>query len=246
MNNEPDGSTVESLIALLAAQQALLISVATGGPQIDTVNAEYKRRHRALSSGLTRLGLTSPFPWRDLWEWYGRWSSGDLPSYASRRQYIRELSAPIDDELSRRLSSARLVDWGSDRQTWASLEARLDGLKKELDAATDLDDLQDVGRRAREIIIDAANLVFDISMVPDGDDPPKGSDAKRRIELFLDTRAAGTSHVELRRLIRAAWDLANSITHSSRVGRIDAFAAAQGTVVIVRCLQEIERAAGSD
>ena len=244
--NDPNVNTVEGLIALLAAQQALLAAVATSGTPINSVDAEYKQRRQTLSRGLSRLGLDDPFPWRGLWDWYGRWSSGDLPSYASRRRYVAELAATVEDQLMRRRDSSSVVDWGSSKTRGCRWKRVSMDSRRELDAATELDDLQNVGRRAREIIIDTANLVFKDDMVREGTDPPKGSDAKQRIELFLDSRASGSSHVELRRLIRAAWDLANSTTHSGGIHRLDAFAAAQATVVVVRCLQEIEKSGDRD
>jgi hypothetical protein len=42
-----------------------------------------------------------------------------------------------------------------------------------------------VGRRAVEILIGAVNLVWDLSMVPDGQDPPRGSDAKAKFDLVV-------------------------------------------------------------
>lgn len=221
----------------------MLTTVATGGPQIAMVDGQYQQRRDEIALGLKRLGIENPFPWRSLWDWHGKWSSGEFPSYASRRRYIREIAEPAELELERRRSQGSVTDWGSRGTTWGSLEERLTGLKTELDRAAGLDDLQDVGRRAREIIIDAAAFVFQESMTPANEEPPKKGDAKQQIEFFLSDAAGGTAHVELRRLIRATWDLANAVTHSSSATRIDAFAAAQATVVLVRCLQEIHREA---
>ena len=44
---EPDPATPEGLLELLNAQKQLLISVATDGPQIRTVDAKYKKRRKA-------------------------------------------------------------------------------------------------------------------------------------------------------------------------------------------------------
>jgi hypothetical protein len=49
---------------------------------------------------LTRRGLDYPFPWPDLWQWYGHWSA-NLQGYASRRLYIRDLVTPTLDALER-------------------------------------------------------------------------------------------------------------------------------------------------
>ena len=237
---EPDPGTVAGLIDLIEAQKALLISVSTGGPGIDSVDGQYKARRQQIISGLRRAGLQNPFPWRSLWDWYGVWSSGEYPSYALRRAYIRELSSPALEELERRQGQPGVADWGPASITWEVLEERLNGLKTELDGAGTLDELQDVGRRTREIIIDAVNLVFDESMVPADEDSPKVADAKARFDYCLSTRAAGSAHSELRSLLRAAWELAQTVTHSSSVTKIDAFGAAQAAVLLVRTLQTME------
>jgi hypothetical protein len=43
-----------------------------------------------LMDGLDLLG--HGLPYRDLWEWYGRWSSGEMPSWQSRRNLVNGLS----------------------------------------------------------------------------------------------------------------------------------------------------------
>jgi hypothetical protein len=123
----------------------------------------------------------------------------------------------------------------------ASRYARLAGLAAELDGAASRDDLQDVGRRAREVLIDCGKMLADPSLVPGGQDPPKAGDAKRWLDLFLAARAGGSNRDELRRLVRAAWDLAQTVTHGD-IGRVEAFAAAQATMLVVRTVQALASA----
>lgn len=98
------------------------------------------------------------------------------------------------------------------------------------------DDIQDVGRRAREVLIDCAALLADPDLVPPGLDAPKAGDAKAWIDLFLTAHSPGSSQQELRRLVRDAWDLAQKLTDGD-LGRIEAFGGAQATVLVVRTLQ---------
>ncbi len=235
---EPDVSTVDGLVQELENQAALLAAVATGGPRIEKVQAEHQRRRQRLVRALERRGLQYPFPWPDLWQWYGHWST-QLPSYASRRAHIRDLLAPVLEALERQQSGLTVVDpRAAAMPTWADLDGRLAGLAAELADAASRDDLQDVGRRAREVMIDCARLLADQALVPHGQAPPKVAHAKAWLDLFLAARAAGPSREELRRLVRDAWDLAQKVTHGD-LGRVDAFAAAQATVLVVRTLQEL-------
>ena len=111
-----------------------------------------------------------------------------------------------------------MSDPGSGSLTWADLDARVDELIDELDGAISRDDLQDVGRRAREILIDCAKVLADPSLIPPGKVSPKASDAKAWLELFLAPYASGNHRDALRRFIRAAWELAQTVTHGISSG----------------------------
>lgn len=115
---------------------------------------------------------------------------------------------------------------GGQLPTWTALDARLEGVVQELSQAQSRDDLQDVGRRCREIIIDAAKLLADQSLVPDGTDAPQAANAKAWLDLFLTAKATGRSHRELRAFVPVTWDLAQKVTHGD-ISRVDAYAAAR-------------------
>src|SRR4051812_10297491 len=80
-HSESSMPDVEAAEALVDSVSALMVSVATGGPAIKTVDADYKREHRALGAVIRRLGIDYPNKFDDLWRWYGRWSDGSLPQY---------------------------------------------------------------------------------------------------------------------------------------------------------------------
>lgn len=233
--SEPAGDTPAELDQLLELQQGLLIAVATGGPRIVDRDQEYKDRRRKLNGGLRKLGVAVPFPWKDLWGWYAYWST-NLPTYAERRSYIRELGDPVRDVLER-MSDPLLVDDAGTVGGWPSLEGRLSAVKERLVAASTVDDRQDVGRRCREILVDLGQIVYTEEMLGEGEDAPKKSDAKVRLTYAARSLMAGRAHEEWRGLIRAAWDLANKITHSDGIADVDAYACVQVTVLLVRCFE---------
>jgi hypothetical protein len=235
---DPDHTTSAGLLELLDAQAALLVAVATGGPRIDSVDARYRRRRKQLDAALRARGIAAPFPYEDLWSWHGHWSQ-HLDTYASRRSHIRELAAPARASLEASLAGPNLVDPGSSGGlTWSALDTRVVGIVAELAAATTPDDLQDVGRRCREVLIDAAKLLANPALVPAGVDPPKAADAKAWLDLFLAAYASGRTHRELRAFVPAAWDLAQKVTHGD-IDRVDAYAAAQATLLLVRVFQQL-------
>lgn len=236
---DPETSTPAGLLDALDAQAAQLIDVATGGSRIVDVDARYKRRRRLLNGALRARGAPIPFPFEDLWAWRGYWQAQELSTWQSRRQRVAELVRPARDAVEALMAGVQVSDPGADGlPTWARLDQRVAGIITELSSAQNKDDLQDVGRRCREVLIDAAKLLADPDMLPAGVKQPKAADAKGWLDVFLAVRAPGGSKGELRAVIPVAWDLAQKVTHGD-IGRVDAYAAAQATVLIVRVLQQL-------
>ena len=233
--------TIEELVAEVEAQAGLLIAVATEGPRIDEVNAQYKARRRRIRAELLRRGLTDPFPWLDLWRWHA--DAKEIGGWRERRLHIRGLADPLIEQLYEAASAPAVDDWGGNAaiaESWADVEGRLVSMRDELRDAASLDDFQDVGRRAREVVIAAANIAYDsLSPVPAGERPGR-NDSKGLIDHVLEGRLSSPSRANLRRLVRAAYDLMQTVTHSDSVRRAEALAAAQAAVLIVRTLQELD------
>lgn len=238
--------SVEQLVDLVEQQANVIVATGTGQGRFDDFDAEYQRRDRTIVEQFKRLGLTPPFPWRSLWEWHGYYSQ-ELPSYASRRVHVATLKREALDRIEERLNDVAVHDpeIGHPISTWDGIDARVKGLIDEYTGARDKDAWQDVGRRSREILIDLGKLVADPSLVPDSQDPPRGADARAWFELFLNTRANGSDRAELRAVMRKTWDLAQKVTHGD-IDDVDAFAAAQATVLLVRTTGLILRQAGEE
>ncbi len=68
---------------------------------------------------------------------------------------------------------------------------------------------------------------------------------KAWLDLFLAARAHGSHRGDLRRFIRAAWDLAQTVTHAD-IERVEVFAAVQATTPVVRTLQALAASTGAE
>ena len=80
--------------------------------------------------------------------------------------------------------ASQVADPGaSGNVTWTALDARVDGVVAELRRAVTLDDLQDVGRRCREILIDVGKLISDPALLARGQEAPQAGNAKAWLEL---------------------------------------------------------------
>lgn len=240
-NETPPAVDLDTLRALLQAQANAIVSVGTGGERIQNVDARWQRDTRVLNANFRRLGLQPPFPWSGLWDWHGFYST-NLPTYHERRSHIRELTQVALEQLDQIEARGGIHDPVShdDTASWENVNGRISGLVEEYSTARDRDGWQDVGRRSREILIDFGKLIADPDLVPEGEEVPRGANAKAWFDLFLAAYASGSDKAELRSTMRAVWDLAQKVTHGD-IADVDAFAAAQATVMVVRTAQKLQR-----
>ncbi len=124
------------------------------------------------------------------------------------------------------------------RADLGAVDTREAALIQEMSGARDRDDWQGVGRRSREVMIGVAGLIADPALIPERETAPKAADAKAWLGYFLSKYAVGSVHAELRVLVKAAWDLANKVTHGD-ISHTDAFAAAQAVVLVTRAVQQL-------
>lgn len=134
-----------------------------------------------------------------------------------------------------------IVDWRISAPGWEDVDFRLSELREGVAGAATLDDWQDVGRRSREILIAAAKVVFRPRHVAPGAPVPGPTDAKAQLGAYFAARAPDLAE-EMRAFVNATWKLANALTHNPRMERVEAFASAQAVHLVVRLLQELQRA----
>jgi hypothetical protein len=101
--------TDDELLSALNDLRTVMINVATGGPRINDVNGDYQRVFASVAADLARRRIDNPITFGSLWDWYARWSSGDLPTYQSRRNFISELINPLLNRIrtGRQMNSSR-------------------------------------------------------------------------------------------------------------------------------------------
>ena len=96
-------------LARLQRMRDIMVSVSTGKGGIDQVNDEYRTLFADTDAVLTSLGIANSNPFPDLWDWYGRWRSGDLPSYNSRREHLATIFNPLLEQIRARRSGQSRV-----------------------------------------------------------------------------------------------------------------------------------------
>jgi hypothetical protein len=239
--SEPAGTSLQDAIDLIQRQGALVMAIATQGPRIETVDHQYQHRRRRIRRALEGSGVHDPFPWSSLWE--ARQALQTVGGWADRRAEVHRLMSRSIEDLERRLETIPLDDdMSAAGPNWADVDRRVDEMKDELARATTLDGYQDVGRRCREIIAAAVNVVFSDDLVPMGEDTPATGDAKRRLDVYLAASFGGSAHDELRAFLRRLLALANAVAHDEESAPLTAYAAAQGCISFVRIMQFANRA----
>jgi hypothetical protein len=228
--------TDDELLRETEAQRNLMIAAATGGPRINTVNDEYQRRRDWIRAALKERGFLDPNPYADLWAWYGKWSSGDLPTYKSRRQYISGLYERLDERI-RQGTTPHRAEIFEEPTGWARVDRGLGEIRKRLEEALAEEQFQAVGLLCRETLISLAQIVYDPSLHDTADGvTPSETDAKRMLEAYLGKELGGRTNEVARRHARAALALANDLQHRRTASFRQAALCAAATASVVNLI----------
>lgn len=215
------GFSKDDLLREIETEKSMLISVATGGARIQEVNDSYKEKRSRLHEKLEKAGLDDPNQFNDLWEWYGRWSQGDLPSYASRRSFVSELYKETIDIIEKSVST--MLSENYEPTGWERVDRTVYEMKHRLSIANTEEQFQAIGMLGREALITIAQQVYNKDIHPTDDGVvPSDTDSKRMLDAFLNYSLSGSSNERQRKFAKASVDLANQLTHDRMADRSDA------------------------
>ena len=210
---------------------ARLSAVAPGGPKIDDVNEVYQRLYATVAADLARRRIDNPIPFGNLWDWYGRWSSGDMPTWQSRRTYIAELVQSTVNQI-RTGRAEEPVPTG-----WTRVDRVVDQIRDDLAHAATEEQFQGVGLLCREVLISLAQAVYDRNQHPPiGDVEPGATDAKRMLESYIAAELAGGGNEQARRHARSALDLANALQHRRTASFKDAALCVEASTSVINVI----------
>jgi hypothetical protein len=223
--------TDDELMAGLEALKGMLIAVATNGPRIQEVNDVYQRQFALVAAELARRGLPNPVTYGSLWDWYGRWSTGDLPTYQSRRDFIGNLINPLVNRI-RTGRAEELQPTG-----WQRVDRSVGELRDRLAPARNEEQFQAVGLLGRESLISLAQAVYDRGRHPPLDGvEPSPTDAKRMLDAYIAVELAGGANEASRRHAKSALDLANALQHQRTATFREAAMCVEATTAVVNVI----------
>lgn len=232
--------TKQQLITEINYLKDIMISVATGGQKIQTVNNEFQKRYSKVAKALTRLRIENPNPFSDLWQWYARWSAGEMPQYQNRRVFIGEMYSDLLKTLQE-TEQSELLSVSVNLIGWERIDRSVKEIKLRLKQAESEEQFQSVGLLCRETIISLAQAIFDEQKHPtlDGIKASK-TDAKRMLDAYIAIELSGGANETLRKYARASNDLANELTHKRTATDKDASLCATSTIALVNLIGILE------
>lgn len=221
----------EELLRELEAERSMLVSVATGGPRIETVNSEYVERRVRIFHALAQRQLSDVNPFGDLWRWYGKWKK-ELQTYQERREFIAEMYDPLMARI--REGPGAELEQAFEPTGWSRVDRSLGEMRRRLGEAETAEQFQAVGFLCRESLISVAQVVYDPARHPIIDGVAVSeTDAKRMLEAFLAAELRGGAHETARRHAKAALTLAHELTHKRTAEFRLAAMCAEATIAVI-------------
>lgn len=225
----------DELISALDSLRQMLISVSTGGARIQELETRYSEAYRQVADELRSRNFENPIAFQSLWDWHGRWSAGDLPSYASRRSFIGNLFNPLTEAL-RAGPNHPFEPTG-----WERIDRTVHSARDRLNAARTEEDFQTVGLLCREALITLGQVVWVAERHPSPDGVAvSDTDAKRRLGAYIAVELASAVNEAARKHARAALDLAVALQHRRTATFRDAAMCLEGTISVVNLIAIVE------
>ena len=223
--------TDAELLQALDYLRNTMVTVSTGGPRIEDVNHQFQQTYADVAAVLTRRGLENPLPYGNLWDWHGRWSSGDLPTYRSRRTFVGELF----NLLINQIRTGRVEQY--EATGWERVDRNVGGLRDRLASSTTEEQFQVVGLLCREALISLAQAVYVLERHPTLDGvAASATDGKRMLEAYIAVELGGGAHNEARKHARSALDLAVNLQHKRTAAFRDAAMCVEATTAVINII----------
>lgn len=185
------------LLPDLIIHKDMMSDVATGGRAIQDVDDYYGARQAKIVEACAAVGIIYDNPHSSLWDWYHHWKA-EFPSYAQRREYLRNLfGGPIAAATSRVSNPSPVAERAP--TGWERVDRALANARSMFAKASTEEEWQTVGLVCREVLISLAQAVFDPNLHEPVDGvKPSATDANRMTEAYVQHAFPGESYKEVR------------------------------------------------
>ncbi|MBQ2047240.1 MAG: hypothetical protein II260_08625 [Muribaculaceae bacterium] len=229
------------LLQSIETVRNIMISVATGGNNIQDENDRYQKLHGEIVINCKKLNLVYNNTFGNLWDWYRKWKT-DFPTWQGRRAYIHELFSPTLAYFEE-IEPAQNIDTLVELTEWERIERTILKIKKETSLAKDEEDFQGIGLLCRDVIISLAQAVYNPLIHGETDENGThigASDAVRMLTNYINYTLHGKDNKELRDYIKTANAIANRLTHKRSATKKDMLLTMSSTISLINFIGIIE------
>jgi hypothetical protein len=239
-------SDIEVAAALARLAHEEFEAYGTSGNQ-DVSDDQSRLIMRALQAVLGRLGLTFSPPWRDFPTFYRHWrTNGGYGSWQARRDMLDDEFGPLQEVLDEREAGSilsSLVDGISPHHTtgWSRVDQELVELRRHFENATTSQDYSNVGNDCVALLEALSGAAYDHGRhAQTRTEEPPVANTKDRLSAVVEVELLGPENAELRKLARAAIEMAQAVKHRREtVGRRDAGIAADSVIILVNLIRRL-------
>ncbi|WP_166999143.1 hypothetical protein [Paramicrobacterium fandaimingii] len=244
---DPNHSDLEIAIALARLAHEEFEAYGTNGET--SIDEEQSRIVlRALQAVIKRLGiLTFNLPFRDFGTFYKHWRAEDATgSWQARRDILDEHFEPLHEQLDERESEAlesSLAEAISPRKAvgWPGVDEEIFEMRRHFDSAVTEQDYSNVGNDAVAVLEALSRAVYKHSEHGEPGKPePQISNTKDRLTRFVESAVVGSDGAAIRKLVRAAIELAQETKHRRTGDRRSAGVTADSVILLANILRRID------
>jgi hypothetical protein len=246
--NTPD---VEAAVGLARLVHDELEAYGTDG-NVSLADAQMREALLGLRATLDRMGIRGfDPPFRDFTTFRSHWiRKGARGSWQARRDLLNSLFEGLHDELTALESKAMtssLADPISPRSGtgWSRVDEEIAELRRHFQAARSPQDYRNVGNDCVIVTEVLSGTVYRAERhLRAGEVEPKVDKTKQRLERFVEDALPGVGNAELRKLSRAAIEMAQAVKHQTTPTRRDAGIASDAVILLANLLRRIEQPDG--
>ena len=240
-----DRSDVEVAAALLRLAHDELEAYGTDGKQ-RTDERGIRLILRTSQRLLKRLGVVLDLPFSDYRRFRSYWVANDgHGSWQARRDILNEFFEPVhvqlaeleDDELGSVLAKPVTSHPGTG---WSRVDTEINEMRRHFGSARSAQDYRNVGNDCVAVLERLSKVAFDPELhLKEGEQVPAVANTKDRLGRFVENAASGPANAEIRKVARAAIELAQAIKHQSEPTRRNAGIAADSVILLANLLRRL-------
>ena len=240
-----DRSEVEVAVALLRLAHDELEAYGTGENQ-RTDERDIRLILRTSQQLLKRLGVVLNLPFSDYRTFRSHWVANDgYGNWQARRNILNEFFEPVhrqlaeleDDELGSVLAKPIASHPGTG---WSRVDTEINEMRRHFGSARSAQDYRNVGNDCVAVLERLSEVVFDPELhLKEGEQVPPVANTKDRLGRFVENAASRPANSEIRKVARAAIELAQAIKHQGEPTRRNAGIAADSVILLANLLRRL-------